>query len=114
MRASSDELAHYARLIEGFEESTGQLSLWRLHSFRDLPVELISNIYQLFVKDASSSIYTPPALVRLIQEETLSWDRFDTLMAGDGVILDPACGRSVDHTSELQSPMRTPSALFCL
>src|SRR3546814_14607449 len=95
MRASSDELAHYARLIEGFEESTGQLSLWRLYSFRDLPVELISNIYQLFVKDASSSIYTPPALVRLMLEETLSWDRLDTLMAGDGVILDPACGPGV-------------------
>src|SRR3546814_4917084 len=125
MRASSDELAHYARLIEGFEESTGQLSLWRLYSFRDLPVELISNIYQLFVKDASSSIYTPPALVRLMLEETLSWDRLDTLMAGDGVILDPACGsgvflveayrrRSEEHTSELQSLMRISSAVFCL
>src|SRR3546814_2224288 len=28
-------------------------------------------------------------------EETLSWDRLDTLMAGDGVILDPACGSGV-------------------
>src|SRR3546814_611489 len=95
MRASSDELAHYARLIEGFEESTGQLSLWRLYSFRDLPVELISNIYQLFVKDAASSIYTPPALVRLILEEALSWDRLDRIMASDQVILDPACGSGV-------------------
>src|SRR3546814_1727598 len=91
MLASSDELAHYARLIEGFEESTGQLSLWRLYSFRDLPVELISNIYQLFVKDAASSIYTPPALVRLILEE-----------------------RSEEHTSELQSLMRISYAVFCL
>ena len=93
--AASTELASYARLVEGYEDSTGQLSLWRLYSFRDLPVELISNIYQLFVKDASSSIYTPPALVRLMLEETLSWDRLDTLMAGDGVILDPACGSGV-------------------
>lgn len=93
--AASTELTSYARLVEGYEDSTGQLSLWRLYSFRDLPVELISNIYQLFVKDASSSIYTPPALVRLMLEETLSWDRLDTLMAGDGVILDPACGSGV-------------------
>ncbi|CAH0498832.1 Eco57I restriction-modification methylase domain-containing protein [Novosphingobium sp. CECT 9465] len=71
-------------MVEGFEDSTGQFSLWRLYSFRDLPVELISNIYQLFVKDAASSIYTPPALVRLMLEETLSWDRIDRLMAGDG------------------------------
>lgn len=92
---SSTELANYARLVEGYEDSGGQLALWRLYSFRDLPVELISNIYQLFVKDASTSIYTPPALVRLILEEALSWDRLNQLMDGDGVILDPACGSGV-------------------
>jgi len=91
----STELANYARLIEGYEDGNGQLSLWRLYSFRDLPVELISNIYQLFVKDASSSIYTPPALVRLMLEETLSWEKIDGLMKGNGVILDPACGSGV-------------------
>ena len=91
----STELASYARLIEGCEDGNGQLSLWRLYSFRDLPVELISNIYQLFVKDTSSSIYTPPALVRLMLEETLSWEKIDGLMQGDGVILDPACGSGV-------------------
>lgn len=91
----SSDLASYARLVEGREDATGQLSLWRLYSFRDLPVELISNIYQLFVKDAASSIYTPPALVRLILEEALSWERLDMLMEGDGVILDPACGSGV-------------------
>ncbi len=93
--ADSTELANYARLVEGREDAAGQLSLWRLYSFRDLPIELISNIYQLFVKDAASSIYTPPALVRLMLEETLSWERLDRLMAGDGVILDPACGSGV-------------------
>ncbi len=92
---ASKELARYARLVEGREEASGQLSLWRLYSFRDLPVELISNIYQLFVNDVASSIYTPPALVRLMLEETLSWERLDTMMAGDGVILDPACGSGV-------------------
>lgn len=93
--AGNVELASYARLIEGYEHDNGQLSLWQLYSFRDLPIELISNIYQLFVKDASSSIYTPPALVRLILEESLSWSRLDELTAGDGVILDPACGSGI-------------------
>lgn len=92
---SSTELGSYARLIQGYEDENGQVSFWRLYSFRDLPVELISNIYQLFVKDASSSIYTPPALVRLMLEEVLDWSRIDKLMAGDGVILDPACGSGV-------------------
>lgn len=92
---ASTDLKEFARLVEGFEDASGQMALWRLYSFRDLPVELISNIYQLFVKDTASSIYTPPALVRLILDEALSWDRLDELMAGEGVILDPACGSGV-------------------
>lgn len=92
---NNTDLASYARLVEGRENSNGQLSLWRLYSFRDLPIELISNIYQIFVKDASSSVYTPPALVQLMLEETLNWERLDRIMAGDGVILDPACGSGV-------------------
>lgn len=91
----SSELENYARLVEGYEDSAGQINLWRLYSFKDLPVELISNIYQLFVNDKSTAVYTPPALVRLMLEETLSWDRLDKLMEGDGVILDPACGSGV-------------------
>ncbi len=94
LRGSLD-LVYYAKLIEGYEDSDGQQNLWRLYSFRDLPVELISNIYQLFVKDEASSIYTPPALVRLMLEEVLSWDRLDRLVASNEVILDPACGSGV-------------------
>lgn len=92
---TSGELGRYARLIEGYEDTGGQMSLWRLYSFRDLPIELISNIYQLFVKDAASSVYTPPALVRAILEEVLSWERLDRIMESDAVILDPACGSGV-------------------
>ncbi len=33
---ASEGLASYARLVEGYEDSSGQLSLWRLYSFRDL------------------------------------------------------------------------------
>ena len=92
---TSQQLGRYARLIEGYEDAGGQMTLWRLYSFRDLPIELISNIYQLFVKDAASSVYTPPALVRAILEEVLSWDRLDAIMETDAVILDPACGSGV-------------------
>ncbi len=91
----SHELGHIAKLIEGHEDSSGQLNLWRLYSFRDLPVELISSIYQLFVTDTATAIYTPSSLVRLMLEETLNWGRLDRLMASDEVILDPACGSGV-------------------
>lgn len=89
------QLGRFASLVEGYEDTGGQLSFWRLYSFKDLPVELISHIYQLFVTDSDSSVYTPPTLVRLMLDEALSWDRIDRLMASRDIILDPACGSGV-------------------
>ena len=91
----SQQLTRFSRLIEGREEVGGQLTLWQLYSFKDLPVELISHIYELFVKDTDSSVYTPPFLVRLMLEESLSWERLDRLQHRGEVILDPSCGSGV-------------------
>jgi len=91
----SQQLGRFSKLIEGREEASGQLTLWQLYSFKDLPVELISHIYQLFVKDIDSSVYTPPFLVRLMLEESLSWDRLDRLQQRGEIILDPSCGSGV-------------------
>ena len=92
--SGSTQLARFARLVEAKQEASGQLTLWQLYSFKDLPVELISHIYQLFV-DADSSVYTPPFLVRLILDEALSWERLERLHKKDEIILDPACGSGV-------------------
>jgi hypothetical protein len=92
---TSAELSQFSTLIEGREEENGQLTLWKLYSFKDLPVELISHIYQLFVKNADSSVYTPPYLVRLMLSEVLDWDRLDRLHQRNEVIFDPACGSGV-------------------
>jgi hypothetical protein len=91
----SKQLGRFSKLIEGREVAGGQLSLWKLYSFKDLPVELISHIYELFVKDANSSVYTPPFLVRLMLEESLNWDRLDRLHQRGEIILDPSCGSGV-------------------
>ena len=92
---SSSQLGRFARLVEAQQEKGGQLTLWQLYSFKDLPVELISHIYQLFVKDADSSVYTPPFLVRLILEESLNWERLDRLQQRGEIILDPSHGSGV-------------------
>ena len=89
------QLAKFARMVEGQQDEDGQLNIWQLYSFKDLPVELISHIYQLFVKDADSSVYTPPFLVRLMLGEVLSWDRLDRLQQLNQIILDPSCGSGV-------------------
>jgi hypothetical protein len=92
---TSGQLARFARLVEGRQEQDGQLTLWQLYSFKDLPVELISHIYQLFVKDAGTSVYTPPFLVRLMLDEALSWERLDRLHQHNEIVLDPSCGSGV-------------------
>lgn len=88
-------LSGFARLVEGREGAGGQRTLWQIYSFRDLPIELISNIYQLFVRDVRSSIYTPPFLVRLMLDEVMSWERLDRLEAERQGVLDPSCGSGV-------------------
>jgi hypothetical protein len=92
---SNGQLAHFADLVEGRKEPGGQLTLWKRYSFGDLPVELISHIYQLFVEDTDGSVYTPPFLVRLMLDEALSWERLDRLERNNEIILDPCCGSGV-------------------
>jgi hypothetical protein len=89
------QLAKFAQFVEGRQELSGQLTLWQLYSFKDLPVELISHIYQLFVTDSDTSVYTPPFLVRLMLDEALSWSRLDKLTETNEIILDPSCGSGI-------------------
>lgn len=91
----SCQLADFARLIEARKEAGGQLTLWERYSFADLPVELISHIYQLFVEDKATAIYTPPFLVRLMLGEVLTYERLDRLERENEIILDPCCGSGV-------------------
>jgi hypothetical protein len=95
LRSSNGQLQRFANFVEGCEEAGGQLSLWKRYSFEDLPVELISQVYQLFVKDPGTAVYTPPFLVRLMLDEALSSTRLDRLLEKDEVILDPSCGSCV-------------------
>jgi N-6 DNA Methylase len=92
---STQDLERFAKMIEARESQSGQLSLWELYSFRDLPVELISQIYQLFVENAHSSVYTPPLLIQFLVEEALSWNALDHITLHHQVVLDPACGSGV-------------------
>ena len=92
---TSKQLARFAHLVEGRQEPGGQRTLWQRYSFADLPVELISHIYQLFVEDTAVAVYTPRFLVRLMLGEVLSWERLDRLEENDEAILDPACGSGI-------------------
>ena len=88
------DLSPIAVFLKGDQEPTGQRLFWPLYSFEDLPVELISNIYEEFLakkEDSKGVVYTPPMLVDFLIDQCLPFDA-KTL---SWKILDPACGSGV-------------------
>ncbi len=73
-----------------------QLSLFALYDFNIIPVELISNIYEILlgkeVRDKDNAFYTPNYLVEYVLDKTVT----KTLKEKSSfVILDPSCGSGV-------------------
>lgn len=74
------DLSPIADFLKGDLEPTGQRLFWPLYSFEDLPVELISNIYEEFLakkdkKDSKGVVYTPPMLVDFLLDQCLPLDK---------------------------------------
>ncbi len=68
-----------------------QRYLWQQFSFEHLPVEIISHLYQRFVKGGHGTVYTPPFLASLLLDHAMPYDK----ITGNERILDPACGSGV-------------------
>ncbi|MDR3049644.1 MAG: N-6 DNA methylase [Elusimicrobiota bacterium] len=77
---------------------------WREYSFEYIPIELISNFYEIFIpkveqdidninKKNTGAIYTPSFLVNLLIDEQLPLS-VDTLDE-DTKLIDPACGSGI-------------------
>jgi hypothetical protein len=97
-----DHLHLLARLLSGNERlKSGQMAFWPMYDFNVIPTELISSIYELFLRsgeggNAKGLHYTPPALVELLLNEILPWP--DTRPGTDWRpprIIDPACGSGI-------------------
>jgi len=75
---------------------SGQLSLFALYDFNIIPVELISNIYEILLgqeaRDKDNAFYTPKYLVDYILDMTIDEhiEKNETCK-----ILDPSCGSGV-------------------
>lgn len=90
------DLSPIADFLEGTRDPAGQGLFWPLYSFEDLPVELISNIYEEFLakqdeENSKGVVYTPPMLVDFLLNQCLPLDTKSL----DWKILDPACGSGV-------------------
>ena len=79
--------------VDAFEGKThqDQRYLWPLYSFADLPVELVSYLYEDFTKGGTGAVYTPPLLVDLLLDECMSPVALKDVYR----VLDPACGSGV-------------------
>ena len=76
--------------------------LWRLYSFRYLPVELISRIYEEFIPDTAGVVYTPPFLVDLLIDECMPLDDYEKFSNNKFKVIDPACGSGIFCVSAYQ------------
>lgn len=76
-----------------------QYVLWKLYAFNFLPIELISGIYEAFLKKEEKQkgvVYTPPYLVNLLIDECMPLHKAEELFqSGIFKVLDPACGSGI-------------------
>nr|WP_319398832.1 N-6 DNA methylase [uncultured Carboxylicivirga sp.] len=84
------DLTRFGHFLDGDLDNM-QFVFWRLYSFNDLPVELISNIYEEFLGKQPGVVYTPPYLVNFLLDEAMPINDEKT----DFKILDPSCGSGV-------------------
>lgn len=85
------DLNPFADLLDGRMEGA-QRTFWRRYSFNDLPVELISHLYEQFLPRKPGVVYTPPFLVNFILDEALPLSQ----STPEGFrLIDPACGSGV-------------------
>jgi len=85
------DITDFAVFLEGRLEDR-QYTFWRLYSFNDLPIELISNIYEEFLESKKGVVYTPPYLVNFLIDEQMPLRDSHKI---DFKVLDPACGSGV-------------------
>lgn len=84
------DLKRFAMFLDGKTEGY-QYVLWRLYSFNDLPIELVSNIYEEFLEAKAGVVYTPPYLVNFLIDECMPLDKPKLNFK----VLDPSCGSGV-------------------
>jgi hypothetical protein len=83
-------LKEFAKLVEA-KTINKQKYLWEQYSFEHIPVEIVSHLYQRFVKGGHGTVYTPPFLASLLLDHAMPYDK----LKGNERVLDPACGSGV-------------------
>jgi len=89
-RLTTAALHNFAELIEA--KTIGQQRyLWDQFSFRYIPVEVLSHLYQRFAQRGKGAVFTPPFVASLMLDFALPYQR----LTATEKILDPTCGSGV-------------------
>lgn len=84
-------LRKLAEVVEANYDSKGQLYFWDIYSFKHIPVEVLSHIYQNFAGRNDGAVFTPPFLVNLLLDHTMPLRD----IRGNEAVLDPTCGSGI-------------------
>lgn len=99
MQVTLDTLQNIQWFLKGIKLNTGQYSLFDIYDFSIIPIELVSNIYELFIgksqQEDKGAYYTPLFLVDYIQKNTLVEYFKINKSIYNCKVLDPACGSGI-------------------
>ena len=103
-RISNANLNSIANFLSAeIEKKTNQIFIWKQYSFKHLPAEVISAIYENFIQAEAERndvvrkdvVYTPLHLVNLMIDEAMPLDQPELFENQEFKVLDPACGSGV-------------------
>ena len=89
-RLTTNDLRRFAELIEA-RTLRAQRYLWEQFSFRYIPVEVLSHIYQHFAQRGKGAVFTPPMVASLMLDYAMPYNH----LTGQERILDPTCGSGI-------------------
>lgn len=102
---ANSDLSPLAKFLRAdVDVRTNQLFLWEQYSFKYLPAEVISAIYENFIQAEAvrqtgqaekGVVYTPIHLVNLLIDEVMPLDKPELFANESFKVLDPACGSGV-------------------
>lgn len=89
-RLTVNALRRFADLVEG-KTLGSQRYLWEQFSFRHIPVEVLSHLYQHFAQMGKGAVFTPPMVATLMLDYVMPYKN----LTGHERILDPTCGSGI-------------------
>lgn len=89
-RLTAKALRSFADLVEA-KTLGAQRYLWEQFSFRHIPVEVLSHLYQHFAQKGKGAVFTPPMVATLMLDYVMPYKN----LTGQERVLDPTCGSGI-------------------